>query len=150
MKPQEPQNFQNHAVISKPFLVVLFLLLVSAVMALVASWRMGFQLGPVLLTLAVAINSVCTIVGFFLARINTTKLQDRVIRTEMRLRLERILPPALKPKINELTVPQLIGLRFASDEEMPELMEKVLREKITKVTPIKQLVKNWVPDHHRV
>ena len=44
----------------------------------------------------------------------------------------------------------MVGLRFASDAELPELARKVLDENITKATPIKKLVKDWQPDTLRV
>ena len=44
----------------------------------------------------------------------------------------------------------MVGLRFASDAELPALARKVLDENIVKATPIKQAVKDWQPDLHRV
>ncbi|MGF1573946.1 MAG: DUF6526 family protein [Sumerlaeia bacterium] len=150
MSTQETQNFKNHVYIPKPALITVALLLITALLALIAAWRMGFQLGPLLLALAVIMNAICSIVAMILARRYATKLQDRIIRIEMRLRLEKILPENQQPKIAALTVPQLIGLRFASDSELPGLVGKVLQEKITESKPIKQLVKHWVPDLLRV
>src|SRR6266446_592595 len=60
-----------------------------------------------------------------LARVQVLAVQDRVIRLEMRLRLRGILPPDLQPRINELTRAQIVALRFAGDEEMPELVRDV-------------------------
>jgi Family of unknown function (DUF6526) len=83
------------------------------------------------------------------ARIFALAVQDRVIRLEERLRYEKLLPQELKARIGEFTVNQLVSLRFASDEELPELARKVLTEKLNGRKAIKQLVKNWKADYLR-
>jgi hypothetical protein len=76
-------------------------------------------------------------------------VQDRVIRLEMRLRLERLLAPELRSRIPEFTVAQLISLRFASDGELPALARQVLDENLTDRKAIKRRIKNWQPDFLR-
>jgi hypothetical protein len=78
------------------------------------------------------------------------RVQNRVVRLETRLRLERVLPPDLAARVNDLTLAQLIGLRFASDAELPELVRKVFAENLATADSIKRLVKNWQPDYLRV
>ena len=90
------------------------------------------------------------IVTALFARVFALTAQDRVIRLEERLRMREILPAELKPRINEFTREQIIGLRFASDAELPELAATVLRDKIEKREPIKKMVKNWRPDDHQL
>lgn len=87
---------------------------------------------------------------FFHARHFALTVQDRVIRLEMRLRLARLLPPDLQGRIEEFNVDQLVALRFASDEELPELARKVLTERLSDRTTIKRLIKYWQADHLRV
>jgi hypothetical protein len=76
-------------------------------------------------------------------------VQDRLIRLEEQLRYERVLPEELRWRADELTASQFVSLRFASDDELPLLMRKVLDEKLTERKAIKQLIKNWKPDNLR-
>jgi hypothetical protein len=77
------------------------------------------------------------------------KVQDRVIRLEERLRLREQLPTVLQPRISELTEDQLIGLRFASDAELPDLVPKALDGKWNR-RQIKQAIRTWRSDTWRV
>jgi tRNA(Ser,Leu) C12 N-acetylase TAN1 len=56
----------------------------------------------------------------------------------------------LKARAGELTVGQLVALRFASDEELAELVRRVLDERITDQKEIKRAVRSWRPDHQRM
>lgn len=87
--------------------------------------------------------------GFF-ARHFPLRVQDRVIRLEERLRLERLLPAELRDRIPSFTTEQLIGLRFASDEELVELARRVLDEGVADRKTIKAAVRSWRADHQRV
>jgi hypothetical protein len=84
------------------------------------------------------------------ARTFALRAQDRVIRLEMRLRLRELLPAALQPRIGEFTPVQLIAMRFASDQELPSLAERVLADRITDRRTIKKLIVAWEADHLRV
>jgi hypothetical protein len=82
----------------------------------------------------------------FYARIFVLTVQDRLIRLEMRLRMQQLLPQELRPRISEFTIDQLVSLRFASDAELPGLCRKVLEERIADRKVIKKMVQNWQPD----
>ena len=82
-------------------------------------------------------------------RLYALKLQDRIIRLEERLRLTQLLSEPLRSRIPELTEGQLCGLRFASDGEVPKLVERALNEKLTR-KDIKKSIQNWRPDYWRV
>ena len=73
-------------------------------------------------------------------------VQNRVIRLEERLRLAQILPEDLRGRIGELRTGQLIGLRFASDEETPELCRAVLNGELKTSADIKKRIKSWRAD----
>lgn len=89
---------------------------------------------------------------FMLAGLGRTfalKVQDRVIRMEERQRCERLLPAELKSRIAEITPEQFVALRFASDGELPALVNKVLTDKLSDRKTIKQMVQNWRGDYLR-
>ncbi|MFM8533152.1 MAG: DUF6526 family protein [Acidimicrobiia bacterium] len=85
----------------------------------------------------------------FGSRVMALKVQDRVIRLEMYLRMPALLPPDLQARMSELTPEQLVGLRFAGDKEMPDLVRQVLDGKLTKQTDIKRAIKDWKGDYLR-
>lgn len=82
-------------------------------------------------------------------RIYALKVQDRLIRLEERLRLAHLLPEALKARIPELTVKQLVGLRFAADAEVPDRVREALQEQLSGEA-IKKRIQTWRPDEFRV
>jgi hypothetical protein len=84
------------------------------------------------------------------ARRMATTAQDRIIRLEETLRLQRLLPPDLLPRVNELTTDQLVGLRFCADDELPELCRAVFSGDIRGREEIKKRIKTWRPDTLRV
>jgi len=90
--------------------------------------------------------AIAFVLGALYARMFAMTVQDRVIRLEMRMRLERLLAADLRPRIPEFSVGQLVALRFASDAELPELARKVLDGKIEDRKAIKQMVRDWQAD----
>ena len=101
-------------------------------------------------TVLAALVAVALFLLALFARVFATKVQDRVIRLEERLRFERLLPDQLKSRTDEFSGDQLVGLRFASDGELPELAKKVLDDKIEKREEVKRLIKTWRPDFQRL
>jgi hypothetical protein len=96
------------------------------------------------------IVAIALLIGIALSRTMPLRAQDRVIRLEERLRLERILPADTRGRISELTADQLIGLRFAPDEEVPELTRRSLTGELKSRADIKRAITNWRADHLRV
>ena len=89
------------------------------------------------------------LVVFFYARGFALAVQDRVIRMEERLRMARLLPDDLKPRIDDFTAGQMVGLRFASDAELPGLARRVMDEGIDNREAIKKLITDWRGDECR-
>lgn len=94
--------------------------------------------------------AVALFFGVLYGRVFALAAQDRVIRLEERLRMREILPEPLRSRIPEFTREQIIGLRFASDAELPELAGAVLRDNIQKRDAIKKMVKTWRADDHQL
>ena len=92
---------------------------------------------------------VALVLTAFFARSFALTAQDRIIRLELRLRMER-LAPALMPRFGQLTTGQLTALRFASDAELPALTTQVLDGKLAAPSAIKQAIQHWQPDEFRV
>lgn len=84
------------------------------------------------------------------ARLQALKAQDRTIRLEERLRYKELLSPELAKRACELPTGKIISLRFASDEELAELISQVLDGKLNTGKEIKMAIKNWRGDHLRV
>ena len=93
--------------------------------------------------------AVALLVLALTARIMVLSVQNRVIRLEMQLRLRNILPSDLAARIHELTVPQLIALRFAADAEMPALVREALAGQLATQAAIKKRIADWQGDHLR-
>jgi hypothetical protein len=100
--------------------------------------------------LALFLFAVGVILTATYARVFPIGVQDRVIRLEERLRMENVLPSDLRPRIPELTTRQLVSLRFASDEELPELVRRVLAGDLSGRHDIKRAIRDWRPDHQRI
>jgi hypothetical protein len=100
-----------------------------------------------------ALVGVVTAVGLlgllFYARMFPLRVQDRIIRLEMSLRLASVLPADLRARVGSLRPGQLVALRFASDAELPSLVRQVLDENLTDRREIKKRIREWQPDHLR-
>ncbi|HLH39172.1 MAG TPA: DUF6526 family protein [Bryobacteraceae bacterium] len=145
MAQQKTQNFQNHARVDPLFhfflAPVALLIVIGSVYELVRDpgWVSG----------AHVVGAIWAFVALFKLRLYPLKVQDRVIRLEERLRMEKLLPEPWKSRIPELSEAQLIALRFASDAELPDLVEKTLGANL-EPKAIKQSIRNWRPDYLRV
>lgn len=146
MSAEPIQNYENHKTFDNALYYISALNLAAVALSFV---RIGFPsayLAPAPIILLAA-GSIWTL---FRMRAYATRLQDRIIREEMRARLSKVLPAELSGRIGELTHKHLIGLRFASDAELPELVRQVLSKPDMSTDEIKRQVKNWQADHLRV
>src|ERR1700678_325316 len=145
MSNPKPQSFSNHAAFDLPYHVFISFGLLSNLIIGIIVLVMSFHT-QLLLGIWIVILSVVVILIFIRLRTYPLKIQDRVIRLEERLRLDALLPEPLKNRIPELTEDQLVGLRFASDDELPSLVQLTLDKQLTR-KQIKERIQNWRPDH---
>lgn len=141
----EQQNFKNHKRIVMGYHVISFmaivLLLIGSIINFTHSAKENLYSSSLLILVAVIL-----LLLFFYARLFALKAQDRAIRTEEKFRYYILTGKQIS---NKLTTRQIIGLRFASDEEFPALAEKAEKENLSE-NDIKKAIVNWKPDTYRV
>jgi len=145
MSESTPQNLKNHGRLDPLYHFVLSaILIVNLVISIVhlynhpglhAVWLMVLAMGAIMIWIRL--------------RTYPLKVQDRLIRLEERIRLQALAPAAWHAQIYKLTPDQLIGLRFASDDEVVVLAELALEKNLTR-KQIKERIQNWRADDFRV
>jgi len=144
--PEQSQSFERHAkyvpmyhFVALPILIVNF------------CWTV-FRLvvGPGIDSAMAVLVALALMLTAFYARAFALRVQDRVIRLEMRQRLAALLPREQHAAIAALSPRQCVALRFAGDAELPELVAVVVKGNIQEGKAIKKLIKNWTPDHARI
>jgi hypothetical protein len=148
MSKSSPQNLKNHGKIDPQFHYVMFFVLIAnlvfAVFHLIRHWRVS----PIACAWFLVLSLV-VFIPWVKLRTYPLKVQDRVIRLEERLRLQALAPAEWHSQIYRLTEDQLIGLRFAADDEVVELAKQALEHNLTR-KQIKERIQNWRPDYFRI
>ena len=141
------QTFEKHSRYIPAFHFVAFpILLVNVLVTLYVMVRQDFaKLSVWNVLVAIALLLVA-----WYSRTMPLTAQDRVIRLEERLRLHEKLPPHLRARANEISPRHLVSLRFASDDELPELAERCLNGEFKTGAEVKRAIKTWRPDNLRV
>ncbi len=140
------QTYQNHVRYHTPFhFVMIPLVLLNLIWSLIALYREpgAAEVKDLLVAFLLVVIGV-------LARTSALKAQDRVIRLEEQLRYQRVLSPELAQRAAALQTGQMIALRFASDEELPNLMQQTLEGRFAKSKDIKLAIQQWRGDYLRV
>lgn len=141
-----PQSYANHRAIPPASY-----LLAGLVLAVEAGHRLWLALGtPDFWTIWGALAWVALFLTWAASRLRARIVQDRVVRLEMQLRLERLLGPGRRADIARLELPQLVALRFEGDALLPGLVERVLAGELVRPNDIKRAVKDWQADWLRV
>ncbi len=143
----ETQTYKNHVRWHAPHHFVLTPILLANFIFAIVRLVQDFNVDRV----AYLIIAIALILMSVLVRLNSLTVQNRVIRLEENLRFERILSKDLAEKARKhLKTGQIIALRFASDEELPALVERTLNGEFEKPDHIKRVIKNWRGDYLRV
>jgi len=147
MSKSSPQNLKNHVRIDPTFLLLLPVLIANVVFSvfhlvwhrhespIASSWYL--------------VLSLVVFIPYLKLRTYPLKVQDRVIRLEERMRLQALAPSEWHAQIYRLTENQLIGLRFAADDEVVELAKQALEHNLTR-KQIKEHIKSWRADYWRI
>ena len=142
---ESEQTYQTHTRWFPPFhFFVAPVLLINVFVTGYVLYRAPSRLGVWQVIVAIAL-----VMTALTARLMALAVQDRVIRLEMRLRMRELLPPDLQARIGEITREQCVGLRFASDAELPALVRKVLAGELKTSAEIKKQVAQWQGDYLR-
>ena len=148
MSKSSEQNLKNHGRLDPPFHFVLFFFLVAnlvfSIFHMIHHRVDAHFAGPWYVVL-----SLVAFLLLFKVRSYPLKVQDRVIRLEERIRLQALAPTAWHSQIYRLSEDQLIGLRFAADDEVVELAKQALEQNLDR-KQIKERIKSWRADYLRV
>jgi hypothetical protein len=142
------QNYSNH----RKFYTLHHFVFYPAVFGLFVFCVYGFNKYPDRKFEWVALSLLTILVAWlsFMMRQHYALVpQNRIIRAEMRLRYFQLTGKRFEPVEARITFKQLAALRFASDEELPALVDRTISENL-QPSEIKKLVVNWYPDHMRV
>ncbi|MBA3936081.1 MAG: hypothetical protein H0X38_01335 [Planctomycetes bacterium] len=141
--PQPAQSYATHRRLPPIHIAA------GAILVIVLGWNLWQARQGDTAPLLGALLLVALLIVWHNSRRNAQIMQDRIIRLEMQVRLARLLPAERHGEIARLTLPQLVGLRFAGDAELPALVQKTLAENLSN-NAIKRLVTDWQPDWLRV
>lgn len=141
-----PQSFERHAQYTPPYHFF-----TSPLGFVFFGWSLQrLIVNPGVDTAYFLVGSLALLGAILMLRLSALRVQDRLIRLEERLRLGRILPADLQPHIGSIRTAHLIALRFASDEEVADLVRKVVTDPSIKPKDIKRQVRSWRADYFRV
>ena len=143
----ESQNYANHRRFVPLYHYVLTLLLLVALGGSSVNVYRAWSRGSGRIEAAVVlILVVIALIEGFLLRNFALKAQDRAIRVEENLRHFVLYGSLLDSRLD---IRQIIGLRFAADEEFGDLAKRAAEEGLSE-TAVKKAVKEWRGDHYRV
>jgi hypothetical protein len=148
MSKSSPQSLKNHTRYDPPVHFVLGLVLLAnlvfSVIHMIHHRHDAYFAGPWFVVLSLAV-----FIPFIKLRSYPLKVQDRVIRLEERMRLQALAPTEWHSQIYRLSEDQLIGLRFAADDEVVELAKQALEQNLDR-KQIKERIKSWRADNWRI
>ena len=140
------QSYQAHRRFLPPYhFFILPALIINVVVELARAFKY-----PSLYQIWLVIVAIALFGLGLMARAMALTAQTRVIRLEERLRLQKLMPTDEHATIGTLKPGHLVGLRFASDEEAPELARRCASGDLKSSGDVKKQVKNWRADHLRV
>ena len=142
----DKQNFKNHTRLVPMFHFVAFTAALFPLVITVIHFINAVGNGSGRLHAAASVSLVLAVIlGLWYSRVFALRAQDRAIRAEENFR--HFLATG-KPLDSRITMRQIIGLRFADNDEFVELAKRAVEENLSE-KQIKMAVKKWKADHHR-
>ena len=139
------QNFKNHKSLVLGYHYISFFSIVALLIGTIVYLIQNLN-EQLFLSALLVIGSFSLLIVWHYSRAFAAKAQDRAIRAEENFR-HYILTG--KPISENLTTLQIVGLRFASDEEFVALAEQAQQEKMSQLET-KKAIKNWRANTYRV
>jgi hypothetical protein len=140
MSPQSYESHAHHPLATYAAGALALAALVAYLGWIFAGWNvLAAVVGALIGAVSILVN---------ISRRYIVRLQDRIIMLEMKVRCAELLPPEAEGKLAGLSRPQIVALRFASDDELGPLLDRIVREKLSR-DEIKKAIKNWKPDPYR-
>lgn len=139
------QTYSTHSRWVMPYHLVTFLAILALLIGSIINYMHSAKENLYSASLLI-LTSVIILLMFYFLRAFALKAQDRAIRAEEKLRFFILTG---KPISSNLTTRQIVGLRFAPDEEFVALAEKAEKEQLSE-KEIKKLINHWKPDLYRV
>ncbi len=137
------QSYESHTHRPRPTGLAGFFAL-TALVLMIGQMVVGWQTRD--WAIVAAILALFVLVG--ISRLYTVNLQDRIILLEMKVRCAEVLSAGQDAHLARLSTKQIVALRFASDEELGALLERIARENLSP-KDIKASIKTWRPDLYR-
>ncbi|MCF2444886.1 DUF6526 family protein [Dyadobacter sp. CY345] len=144
----EKQNYKNHVRFYPPHHFVFYPILLI-LLGFSIYYISKYEEQSLIWTFVALAFFMIGYVAFMLRQHYALNNQNRIIRLELRFRYYVLTGQRLETYEDTLSEGQLFALRFASDAELPGLVQRAVQENITP-DEIKKSIKNWLPDHMRV
>jgi len=144
----EKQNYKNHVRYYPPHHFVFYPVLII-LLGLSIYYISKYEEQALVWTFIALAFFMIGYVAFMLRQHYALNNQNRIVRLELRFRYYVLTGRRLEFFEDILSQGQLFALRFASDEELPVLVQRAVKENITP-DEIKKSIVNWLPDHMRV
>jgi len=144
----EKQNYKNHVRYYPPHHFVFYPVLII-LLGLSIYYISKYEEQALVWTFIALAFFMIGYVAFMLRQHYALNNQNRIVRLELRFRYYVLTGRRLESFEDILSQGQLFALRFASDEELPVLVQRAVKENITP-DEIKKSIVNWLPDHMRV
>lgn len=142
------QNYSNHVRYYGPHHFVFYPLSLALLVIAIRAAFLHKEEGAVWWMIA-AVIALIILTAFMLRQHYALTNQNRIVRLELRFRYFVLTQKRLEPLEPSLGFGRLAALRFASDEELPDLVERTLRNNLS-ADEIKKQIRAWLPDHMRV